>query len=321
MQAIDAAVVALSRLVARLRRRVTSLRSWLRKNARDAWIVANVLVLSVALIALFLYIPGFRPYVIALVASIGAIFTAMPGLVSDTPFVRVTTAFVCALFVGAGTWYTAVDQDRAKALLQRQLDVRTRQLDVLHTTFIKSIGRTAEHRSESIEDLANLLQTEWAAGRYEDVLQLTSWLSEISPENGHTLYYAGEVYRVQDNLEDMRGSFKRYLAKSDAIADSRIGTAADCYKRANGFCGERTAWIEHMMANDTYTSALSMRNRVEQAREMARAWRFAHDALAIRAPFEATTSFDATDVVQANAALAYERLTNRKISEQTGSID
>jgi hypothetical protein len=35
----------------------------------------------------------------------------------------------------------------------------------------------------------------------------------------------------------------------------------------------------------------------------------------------ATTSFDATDVVQANAALAYERLTNRKISEQTGSID
>lgn len=298
------------------RRYVSAARSWFAANRKDVFTLVILLGVTGALIVLFLYVPQFRPYVVVLVAAAGAIFTALPTVISDTAFVRWVTAVVCGLFVGAGTWYTAVDLERAKSMLQEQLNVTTHRLEVFHTALVASIGQTTDDQNETIGRVANMLQSDFAAGRYADVLQLTSLLSEVYPENGHSLYYMGEVHRVRRNLEDMRGAFKRYLAKSHVMPESRVGVAAECYERASGYCGERTAWIDHMMANDTYRSALRLSDGPERVREMERAWDFANDALEIRPSFESTTSLDATDVVKQKAAQDYQRLTNRELNEE-----
>jgi hypothetical protein len=54
----------------------------------------------------------------------------------------------------------------------------------------------------------------------------------------------------------MREHFFRYLGNLSGLAPSeRDGDSNACYQREKGYCGERTAWINHLMAVDYYQQA------------------------------------------------------------------
>jgi hypothetical protein len=97
---------------------------------------------------------------------------------------------------------------------------------------------------------------------------------KLDPANGHGLYYAGEVQGVSDpqslftpiscvkpeklgkdpNLDIYEKSFLRYIDVENAVQDKAkqdFGSET-CYKHASGYCGQRTAWINHLLANDFY---------------------------------------------------------------------
>ena len=52
-------------------------------------------------------------------------------------------------------------------------------------------------------------------------------------------------------------AYRRYLQVESSIpVNQRDGDAESCYARGRGYCTERTAWINHQMANDLYDLAL-----------------------------------------------------------------
>jgi len=101
--------------------------------------------------------------------------------------------------------------------------------------------------------------------QFDCVADLAAVLLENDENNGHGLYFAGEVWRVkaaQDSKHSalcrdrMREHFFRYFASLRGLAANECdGDGTKCYEREKGYCAERTAWISHLMAIDFYQQA------------------------------------------------------------------
>jgi hypothetical protein len=73
----------------------------------------------------------------------------------------------------------------------------------------------------------------------------------------------------------MREHFFRYLATEPGLALSdRDGDAAACYRREKGYCAERTAWINHLMAIDYYQQAQDATDKEIKIQRLRRAFEF-----------------------------------------------
>jgi hypothetical protein len=254
-------------------------------------------------ILLFHFKPPFRPYLIIAVAIVGAVFAAMPTLLGDTQLIRWTTIIIAGLCVGIGTWYATFELENQKAELMRQ--------NRLYSEFIESAqGFSAETKKELILNMGTRLKILLTAVRLDDVNDLCDLLNHVYNldafhENGTALYYEGEVERIKGDRENMRGIFKRYLANADSIPASRWGVAVDNYQtNVDGYFGERTAWIQHMLANDFYNESLGIkdgkikRGRLEVALGYASKSMEICRTIGITNYFEATTSLRSTKDVR-----------------------
>jgi hypothetical protein len=115
-------------------------------------------------------------------------------------------------------------------------------------------------RDAAITADARGMRQQYQFQRFDCVANIARALLEVDQDNGHGLYYFGEVWNVrsiQDPAREvylrarMREAFRRYLSVERNLADSeKDGTAAACYLRSKGYCAERTAWINHLMAID-----------------------------------------------------------------------
>lgn len=75
----------------------------------------------------------------------------------------------------------------------------------------------------------------------------------------NALYFSGEALRVLGRRGDMLGAFKNYLYEADQDKKEAYDGSRDvCYKRASGYCAERTAYIDHLLANDAFAHALTL---------------------------------------------------------------
>jgi len=90
---------------------------------------------------------------------------------------------------------------------------------------------------------------------------IVKFMLEVDPDNGHGLYYDGTLTRWMhmDNRSSVMFleshiAFRRYLQIEPSIAE-RDGDGEACYARGRGYCAERTAWINHQMANDLFQLA------------------------------------------------------------------
>jgi hypothetical protein len=93
--------------------------------------------------------------------------------------------------------------------------------------------------------------------KFDRVNFLIKLLLYIDDNNGHGLYYTGEVASREGHTETAKRYFYRYLEAQETVRDRDRGgnTGSEiCYERPRGFCRQRSAWIEHWLANQFYDS-------------------------------------------------------------------
>lgn len=142
-------------------------------------------------------------------------------------------------------------------------------------------------------EFADVIKQPKPAYLYEDFANpnaIIAFLQEFDRDNGHALYYEGEIRRwvyKNDRLSEefMRShmSYRRYLQISDTLKpEERDGTAEACYNRSRGYCAERTAWIFHQMANDFYRLGLKETQLRDKREYYQQALKHAKNCLEIR---------------------------------------
>jgi hypothetical protein len=101
---------------------------------------------------------------------------------------------------------------------------------------------------------------------------------KLDPRNGNGLYYSGEIKRIKNQslfteqscvrpeelaespnaLDPYEHDFYRYLDIEKTLPDNETTgdySAEACYSRPSGFCPQRTAWVNHLLANDLFEEA------------------------------------------------------------------
>jgi hypothetical protein len=201
---------------------------------------------------------------------------------SEGPIVKIVVAVVIALLVGGSSpwWWTILFSKQTLVTPPPECspDNLKTQLFLAGSdkpTVIKSCARTMRDRFR-LQD-------------FDCVYGLAGVLLQDDQDNGHGLYFSGEVWRVRAKQDPsradfcrgrMREHFFRYLATEPSLAPSeRDGDAAACYLREKGYCVERTAWINHLMAIDFYQQGQDATNKKIKLKRFERASEFVERAL------------------------------------------
>lgn len=177
-----------------------------------------------------------------------------PNTKSEGPVGKIVVAVFITLLAGGSPWWW--DKLFPKKVPSPECSSEILRSQLLHAGsdkpgVIKTSARTMRQRF-NLQD-------------FDCVSGLATVLLEVDQDNGHGLYFSGEAWRAkakQDSTQadifrgQMRSFFFRYLDNESKLALSdRDGNAAVCYEREKGYCAERTAWINHIMANDYYQQA------------------------------------------------------------------
>lgn len=85
---------------------------------------------------------------------------------------------------------------------------------------------------------------------FKHLASIYDFLFSVDPNDGSALYYKGEVQRLLRKRYLMRESFYLYLTHAPAPKETLLGL------KALGYTDERTAWINHLLANDFLCEAL-----------------------------------------------------------------
>ena len=121
-----------------------------------------------------------------------------------------------------------------------------------------------EHR-HIVQDSSRVL----SPGDFIYVANLIRFIAALDDDNGHALYYSGDMKRWlnkgnRSSRDYWRSheDYDRYLSKVSSI--SRGEQEKPCYESARGFCKERTAWILHSMTYDFYREACRVQREVHE---------------------------------------------------------
>jgi len=224
-------------------------------------IVLGLAVLAVVVCILLWRSPSLRPYVAAFGAGCAALLSPLLALIPPKGRGDWLTIGGIACMIGLGTWYSVDAIEREKDTLElkiHQLDEQHQRQTEAFAAAISSLPN--DNRSTFILNTARRMRELYRQRNFAPVLDLAGVLATVDQENGHALYYEGEAYRAFKDRAEMRGVLQRYLQASDYHSEARDGAADECYKRPAGYCGERTAWIDHLMANDYYQESRSPSN-------------------------------------------------------------
>ncbi len=151
-------------------------------------------------------------------------------------------------------------------------------------------------------DALSAARNELEMGRRADFTRaedLLAALRRVDPQNGHALYFAGEIMRTRDaahftpkacfkgwtsvevgSLDGYQQDFFRYRVAAKELPAAQMGADMRwqlCYQRANGLCLQRLYWVDHLLANDYYLNALKQTG-ADQIDQLNRARSFAVEA-------------------------------------------
>ena len=178
---------------------------------------------------------------------------------SESAITRIIIAVVIALLVGGSApWWWAMlfpPQALSSECFPENIKAQSELLNMGDNIVSASV----------IKSIAKIMREQFRLQHFECVNNLAKVLLHADQDNGHGLYYSGELWRVKTsqnpNNKDyfqgrMREHFYRYLDIEPHLTENeRVGDADACYQRAKGYCAERTAWICHLMAYDFYHQA------------------------------------------------------------------
>jgi hypothetical protein len=150
-----------------------------------------------------------------------------------------------------------------------------------------------------------------AAAALDRIEATAAQILNVESDNGHGLYFQGEIFRIKGDAVRFRGQFRRFLSVAAVKSPPSFTNHSDaeaCYADPAGFCAERIAWVSHLLANDYLRDALSENDPGQKKSNLRAALDDARKAIEVRGkPFEQTSKANiATDVVidQAEAELA-----------------
>ena len=259
------------------------------------WTVVCLLLLIIAICASLWHFRLLRPYLAGLGAGLGAFLTPLPALIQPETRGKWQFAIALSCVVGLGTWFSidTIQNDRDR--LEKKRDEAVERLQSQRSAFEEWLKRLpgAQQSTFLLYGQGHLLGL-FRKHQFEAVVDFAQLLAAIDQGNGHGLYYEGEGYRCLGRRTDMRGAFRRYLQIADHHPESRIGDAYTCSQRPSGYCGERTAWVNHIMAHDSLRQARA--SSIPQAvNSTLTAIRYEREALRIRPQgFDQEGSFDSS---------------------------
>jgi hypothetical protein len=259
-----------------------------------AVLAALALVLVIAAAAWLWHFPTLRPYLVGLATAMAAFLGPLPGLLSPKTRGKWLMAVGVAAVIGLAAWYSSdqLEKERKRlekeaSRLEREGNRLTQRISLLQEFFRASVKNlSTDEQSRFLLGAGRRLGKLYPQPRAEPLLDVISVVNEIDLGNGHAYYFAGEEYRSLIDQTNMRGAFQHYLAAANHHPEATDGDYKTCYERPAGYCGERTAFINHLMAQDYYREALSAsgNRRVENLRTALRyeeqglqIWRFNRD--------------------------------------------
>jgi hypothetical protein len=177
---------------------------------------------------------------------------------SEGLLTKILGALVVALVAGGSApwwWHLVVQKPDAPPEKPPVLQVITPECSPEN---LKSQLFRASDRAVVIKTTAAIMKEKLAQEQFECVSNLANVLLEQDSKNGHGLYFQGEAWRFKagnDPKESalyrdrVREFFLRYIANERLLPQNeRDGDGNSCYDREKGYCKERTAWINHLMA-------------------------------------------------------------------------
>jgi hypothetical protein len=103
---------------------------------------------------------------------------------------------------------------------------------------------------------------------------LIKLLLYIDDNNGHGLYYTGEVALREGQSETAKRYFYRYLEAQETVREPQKGGSTGseiCYERPRGFCRQRSGWVEHWLANQFYEAGEAVGDVAQKLERLERA--------------------------------------------------
>ncbi len=218
-------------------------------------------VILIFVLCVFLWrVSELRPFLAAGGAAVAAFAGALPGLL--TPDMRGKWLFAVAIsaMITAGVFFATKDQSDALETLRQQRQQLTFRLSAERETIAGLIRlQDASQRDAFLLDAGRHQRALYRNRQYTTILDTARTMIEIDPDNGHGLYYAAEAYRHFGNWAEMRDMLTKFLAAAESIPESRTGAATACYERPRGYCNERVAYVQHLMAMEFLRASTELR--------------------------------------------------------------
>jgi hypothetical protein len=183
-----------------------------------------------------------------------------PGDKPESPLTKILVALAVALLAGGSApWWWNLIVPKQVAHEKRPVE-QVFPPECSPEILKNQLFRSASDRAAVIKATASTMKEKLGQQQFECVSNLANVLLEQDGNNGHGLYFQGEAWRFKA-MDDpkksplcrdrMREFFLRYIANERLLSQNeRDGDGNICYDREKGYCKERTAWVNHLMAVD-----------------------------------------------------------------------
>jgi hypothetical protein len=242
------------------------------QSIRNQKHLITVIFLALLIAGLFSFIarqPQLREWLgpaAGIAAALGAILTAASAFTSRASF-RWIIVVIGGVLTGWAAWYpTAELNDDLKSKSQQLFDDDRRlQFAKLHLAQITSDFPTDNVLTKagsllSGEFNAELTASDFAKHRRQQDFGVSQDLIDLlrffDKKNGHAFYYQGEIDRKIGRSDNGHQNFFAYINEEPLVPHARDGgPSIEACRSPRGYCLQRTAWINHLVANDFYEDA------------------------------------------------------------------
>lgn len=182
---------------------------------------------------------------------------------------RLKPAILIATIVGIVALFVIINSDkRGTYQVPEQLTLSLiKDKAFLKTVKIRSISEKEIILTEASKILVKEIHTvtdnkhkDFVLEDFNKVIPVIKFMLKIDPENGHAIYFQGEIYRLMNDYANFTAYFQKYLETEESIGPTfpKIIDPNLCYDTPHGYCEQRTAWISQLLANYYYNEGIKV---------------------------------------------------------------
>ena len=194
-------------------------------------------------------------------------FSYLKNLTAKTRM-HLIVAIACTIIVGIVVLLIFINIDK------KDSNFKPVQLTLSHfsdTSFLNSIKLEPQKEKEiilieaskilrdEIHSVTDNKHKDFVRDDFINVYPIIDFMLAIDSNNGHAIYFKGEIYRLLNDNDRFLKYFQLYLDIEDSVRSRlpKVTNARLCYETAHGYCEQRTAWISQLLANYYYKKGIS----------------------------------------------------------------